>query len=595
MVIVRNIYDGSIYSFDGDDSEVNADLISAFPHICDEKDLKSNLMRLGNTQSYSVWTNTSLSQGLLKTEALPSGIPEAKAHDMQFKQKYAKHIYEHLPPQKRNVIRSIMVGCNVEPTHPYYYSMALSKPIDYKESQPFRNLINRALKLKSDDVKRFSEQVSQSINDIDTLSQSVVYDPINDTFIQASDLNTFKKSDAESSYQKMSDNPLQFGHKLPSSELKGNSALADVLGADNPFHKLLDAAKFISGRNKIPLERARYSFVRFEDDPEAAALYAVGLQDNEQNRKALKEVADSSTLGKAEVTAAEEPDVKVPDKVEATDGDGKNAADEINNAIATGGVHPISLVGKHSKGTLIARDPRTMHVWLLKPGSGSVSPAAGVADETASQSKREAAFSHIARLWRLGPYCIRSELLKVNNGEWACLYMLPYDYQNADKWKKADNNFMFRTLEHYRTEGILHKIAVLDYVLGNPDRHAQNIMISRQGSMVMIDHGSAFAGKSFSPGSDDKSFIPFYLRYGVTGFSQMDNEERIRHMPRVSKSVQIGIQQWIMELDMEKLTEMLTRFGINPDACARRLSIVKGLLSQGNEIDEQINLLWLTT
>ena len=586
MLIVRNVYDGSIFSFDGDKNNINFQVRSSFPHICDSTDLDENIHDLQHTQAYTVWSSEPVAPP--KPQAPNLEMLVQSSNEIDKKQRFAKYLYEHLPTQKRNLLRSLMVACGIEPSHPHYYPIMLTKPSDYASSSAFRDMVNKNLGLDKQSGSRFLEQVDGIISDIERIKNDSVYDPVNETFIQSSNLkDIFKKS--ENMLAPVKDNILHFGHKLPSDNKEGD-VIADMVGASDPFHKLLNAAKFVSGRNSIPLERARYAFVRFEDDPEAAALYTVGLQDTPENRKTLKEVLDAGDLTKNEEA------VKTPKKVQAIDESGKSAAEEINSAIASDGIQPITLVGKHSKGTLIARDPRTLHVWLMKPGSGAVSPAAGVADETATQSKREAAFSHVAREWNLGQFCIRSELMNVDGAEWAVLYMLPFDYQNADKWKKADQAFLLRTMEHYRTMGILHKLAVLDYVLGNPDRHAQNIMISRNGEMVMIDHGSAFAGEGFSPGKDDKSFVPFYLRYGTKGFSAMDYEERFKHMPTVSRPTQLMLERWIVGLKEHELSDTIGEFGINPKPCVERLRKIKKLLDLTNlDIDRQINALWLNT
>jgi hypothetical protein len=598
MVIVRNNYDDSTYSFDGDVQHTNFELRATFPHICKESSLSDNLKALDKCQAFSVWTDMQVEHApMSKAEyQLPkiNGKP-FNEDDPQLQQKYAKHLLEHLSPHKRNVLRSIMVACELEPTHPYYWSAMANKPFDYGNSKAFRSMVHRKMQLEPQDVKKLTEHVSSIADDITRLSGNVVFDPVNEAFVQVSNVHGLHKSLEDTMHTKVPDNILHFGHKLSNDDkFLESDVVADLVGGNNDFNKFLEAAKFLSGRETVPLERARYAFVRFEDDPEAAALYAVGLQDSTANREALKAAAQANGgLNKSEEA---QKGLSVPHSVRPVDEDGQSAAEEVSNAYKTGGVHKIELVGKHSKGTLIARDPRTMHVWLLKPGSGSVSPAAGVADETASQSDREVAFSHVAKAWGLAEHVIRAELLQVDQERWAALNMLPFDFQNADKWKKADAAFLFRTLERYRDTGMLHKLAVLDFVLGNPDRHAQNIMISRRGEMSLIDHGSAFAGKGFAPGTDDKSFVPFYLRYQTKGFNNMTPEDRMRHMPRISRVMEIRLRDWIAKLDEGQMDDILGQYTINPQPSNQRLSMIKQMVQNKQiPIDEQLNMLWLNT
>lgn len=601
MVIITNNYTGDIHSFDGPPHEIMLNLRASFPHLCEGSNLKSNLDNIARTQAYSVWSdehgsNESLGKNEYAMPQMPSDHAELLSTSIPFQQQHAKHIFEHLSQSKRNALRSLLVGCGLDHEHPHFYGLIVNKPFDYLRSEPFQKMVHRNLNLNPQDAQRMKDVVHQIASEIRNIADSTLYDPVHGTFVQHSKLDMKKGELGNTLYEKPKETAIQFGHKLSVKDKNPESdVVSDMIGASNPFHRLIEAAKLVANRDSIPLERARYAFVRFEDDPEAAALYAVGLQDNQANRSALHAAAESSPMHKAE-SVEDDGAVKPPHTILPTDEDSKKMVDEIINAYREHGVHKIELGGKHSKGTLIARDPRTMHVWLLKPGSGSVSPAAGVADETASQSSREAAFSHVARAWGLGEYVIRAEMLNVDNSQWAALYMLPFDYQNADKWKKADPSFLFRAMEHYRLMGVLHKLAVLDFVLGNPDRHAQNVMISRRGEMSLIDHGSAFAGSNFAPGTDKKSFVPFYLRYNAKNFSTLpDNKERLRMMPRVPKMVQSQIANWIADIDQEQMVEILTRFGIKPTPEILRLGQIKKLLDSDTDLDFAINMLWVTT
>jgi hypothetical protein len=373
---------------------------------------------------------------------------------------------------------------------------------------------------------------------------------------------------------------------------RDTGTVEDMVGSEVKFELLIEAAKFVSGRSEVPVDRIRNAFVQFEGDLEAGALWAVGLKDTPQNRDALKAVAKMADFTKFE------SGVESPKSILPSDDCSRDTADEVKNAFNNGSVKSIKLNGKHSKGALIARDPRTMHVWLLKPGSGAISPAAGVSEESASQSAREAAFSHVARDWKLGNITVKAEMLKVDGSEWAALAMLPYNYQNADKWKTADYGFLIRTMEKYRMEGFLHKAAVLDYILGNPDRHAQNVMVSKEGQMVLIDHGSAFAGDSFNPDADTKSFVPFYLRYNTREFNKMDYGQKLNIMPRLPMVLWDDFKKWFSQIDPDKLRHTLEVFGINPLPSMNRYNVIKQTIQAESPefpVDVRINRLWLST
>jgi hypothetical protein len=598
MVIVTNIYDGSTYSMDGTEQSINEMLRRNF-HQCESLDLDENIQTLDRSSVFHVWTDRKPQVQTEPVKKVEYSDPKGDAFPKNTKNReaFAKHLYQQLPLSKKNALKMLMDGCKLDMKHPYYYSMMVNKPYDYLRSEPFRNMIHGALDLDEQDSERFHTQMGECGKMIRNYADSAVHDSVNNSFHQTSSLD-FKKAENDSFVKPVEgrfvDTLISFGSKHISDEerRKESDIVSDMLGESGEFHNLLEAAKFVSGRKEIPIDRIRYSFVHHEDDPVAAALYACGLEDTETNRESIKAISKMADIVKFE------PELKAPKSIEAYDPDDEEVAEEVKNAYKHGGVESISLQGKHSKGTLIARDPRTMHVWLIKPGSGSTSPAAGVADETASQSAREAAFSNVARQWGLGPYCVRAEMLKVDGQEWAALSMLPFSYKNADKWKKEDLAFLQRTLESYRSQGILHKLAIMDFVLGNPDRHAQNVMVSEDGHVVMIDHGSAFAGEHFSPASDKKSFIPFYLRYMATNFSQLDYAEKLKKMPKTGFGAQGDIERFIGSIDPNKVAFITDRYNIDPQPSLERLAIVKGLLKSvdgQNSIDVLINRLWLNS
>ncbi len=166
--------------------------------------------------------------------------------------------------------------------------------------------------------------------------------------------------------------------------------------------------------------------------------------------------------------------------------------------------------GKHSGGTLIAKDPVSRITLLLKPGSGPQSPAAGESQTEASQSQREAAFFAVAAAWGLGKYVPECHLLVIDGKEYAAIKFLPPEYwENGQQFKERDPNGPRRTLSLFLAD--IFKWATLDYVLGNPDRNSGNVMFC-QGEVKLIDHGSALAGIDFKPAHDKFSFVPFYLR-----------------------------------------------------------------------------------
>lgn len=385
------------------------------------------------------------------------------------------------------------------------------------------------------------------------------------------------------------------------AESSGDVA-TDMLGVNIGRDRIFAAAFWLAGK---PVDAVKVREARWQEDgdDERAALRAAGLDINTENLRSLKAVLDmGQDLRKFEGAPSKmkEHDFQVepPHDVQPGTDSAKRTAAAVARGFKAGSFKPVNLGGKHSTNSAIVDDPETGKRYLLKPASGGVGPAAGIKEESASQARREAAFSHIAEdVFGLGNSVAGAELILLDGKEWAALDMLPLDWKNLDRARKADGHRVGRALNEYRTRGILHRWAVMDFVLGQADRHAGNLMISPADDIKLIDHGSAFAGPDFDPGHDSKSFVPYYLRFTVsTGqFNSMDQASKLSHMPVVTESADQELRRWIHSLDSKRLTAELQRLGMRPDACAARLELVKDVAKDGRAVAPRINGLWLST
>jgi len=325
------------------------------------------------------------------------------------------------------------------------------------------------------------------------------------------------------------------------------------------------------------------------DDIVASALFSAHLPPLTEYLATVDEVARTvslaSVLSKSEV------------EVHGVLPEGQSAADAIKRAFEADQVEEVQLGGKHSKGTMVAEDPHGEH-FLLKPGSGKPSPAQGVREEPASQARRECAFWHVARNWGLGQFFPRADLVSVNDKEVAAMHRLPWDWQNLDKLASKDPQAPVRALESYLKNGDIHKWAVIDAVLGQTDRHGANIMVSPDEDdykIALIDQGSALAGPSFSPGTDPKSFIPYYLRvWRAKDWKDMPLEQKLKAMPEVHGDRETHLAQWVLGLREEDLESILVRYGVTPQASLARLAQFKKMALMP-DFCVAINRWWLET
>jgi hypothetical protein len=376
-------------------------------------------------------------------------------------------------------------------------------------------------------------------------------------------------------------------HKSENGNLSPDEdeVVASMLGHNYKLFAALDAVKFLAGGAPADGQKVRQALWQADGDPEEAALLAYGLEPSEANLAALRGIQG---LSKAEQEPVE------PMEVQPGHPDANTTAEEVDQAFRDRFVLPIKLGGKHSAGSMLARDQASGNTWLLKPGSGGQTPAAGAKQDPSTQSRREAAFYHMADAWHLADFVPHTDLLIINGREYAAMHLLPWSYKGMDKLKAKDPQAGRAILGDYLKRGLLHRWAVLDFVLGNPDRHAGNLMV-RDGDVKLIDHGSAFAGTAFDPAHDENSFTPFYLRAWADGkFSTMAPEAKLKVMPRLDHQTEENLKGWIDGLHVEDLDRVLLRYGVDPEPAKARLAQLKAQVA-GQPADEAINKLWVQT
>lgn len=348
------------------------------------------------------------------------------------------------------------------------------------------------------------------------------------------------------------------------------------------------AAAFLSGKTTDPAA-ARAAFFQADGDIHRAALIAHGLAVNESNLKAL---IAAQGLSKAEPDSIQPP---APKEILAAQHQGDDVAQAVQRAFKDGFVFELLLSGKHSSGTLVARDQKTGNTWMLKPGDADPGPAAGVREEGASQSAREAAFYHVAKLWGLYDYVPRAELLLLDGKQVAAMEFLGDNYKTLAKVDDTAPNAGRQILGPLLRNGTLHQLALLCAVLGESDGHSNNVMVDGEGHVKLIDHGAAFAGPDFDPGNDQNSFIPAILRaWAPTAFSKLSPEDKLRYLPRVSAGIAEQLKSWVNGLHAEELEHTLLGYGIDPSATLTRFHRLKAAVID-QPLDAAVNRFWVTT
>lgn len=366
---------------------------------------------------------------------------------------------------------------------------------------------------------------------------------------------------------------------------KRESMPSDQLGFSVSFHELIAIAQFLT-QQVIDLSVVRQALMTNGGDPRDAVLTAYGLNTPE-GKKAFDNVKQLKLHKTEDILKAPKSIVGIDDP---------DFADVLKQAYSSGKIESVSLGGKHSSGSYIAKDEDD-HNWLLKPGSGKKSPAAGVDETKGSQSRREACFSAIAE--HLGiEEVMPSHLLQIDGKEVAAIEMWPMDWTNLHRTMYEDANIPQRALDRYLRNGKIFRWSVLDFITGNPDRHGNNLMVSsaEDGNKIgLIDHGSAFAGPSFDPGNDKDSFVPYYLRaWAGPGFHGLDHAGQLEEMPQLSGEADQALREWVEALNPKEIEGIMHKFGLDPEPVVARLKEIQADPMAEN-MSVYINRCWLAS
>jgi hypothetical protein len=362
------------------------------------------------------------------------------------------------------------------------------------------------------------------------------------------------------------------------SDISKSEVIKAHLGHSDTLESALRAAAFLSGKaiNPEAIRAARNT----TDDPHEVALIAAGL--GIDKLKALKAVMTWDEAKKSETKPYK------PENVQAVTPAGKEFADAVRAAAESGDISEVDLGGVHSGGSLLAKTPENSTI-LLKPGKGQNSQR-GAQDSSGSQPKRESAFYAASKILGIQDFIPETHLLLIDGVEYSAIQLLPWDFHDMNEMKAKDPSGPRRLLSLYLSRGDLHKWAAADYILGNPDRNAGNIMI-RGDILNLIDHGSAFDGENFDPVHDNKSFVPYYLRVFVPNWADLDQESRFKAAPRVSTEMAAELGAWVQSIDTDALAHEISRYGIDPTPAVIRLQRLKEICYTMAP-DLAINSLW---
>lgn len=351
-----------------------------------------------------------------------------------------------------------------------------------------------------------------------------------------------------------------------------------------------EAVRWLTQGQVLSEEAQHRALWREDADPVRAALVAYAQEPTPEAIKTVRAWMDMAEKNPSSRVEEEVPAQAVAPKVPA---DGQAAADAVRRAFDAAHVFKVALGGKHSAGSMLARDPEGGKTLLLKPAAGGQSAAAGAAEDLSTQPQREAAAWHLAEEWGLGQYLPRADLLLVGEIEVAAIEMLQKPFTLLEDIDQQSPGIARMFLKKYLAGGTLHRWGFFDYVIGNPDRHARNMMADPKGSVRLIDEGSAFAGEKFDPARDRNSFVPFYLRaWAPRHFNSAPLSSKTKWMPRLGQADERELRMWAAGLSGEKLRTTLLRYGVAARVCLDRFQRLQELI-KSMPVDMAVNVAWI--
>jgi hypothetical protein len=188
------------------------------------------------------------------------------------------------------------------------------------------------------------------------------------------------------------------------------------------------------------------------------------------------------------------------------------------------------------------------HVGWVKPAGPTMDYFGHASFDDYTPAHREAAFYELAhKVFGLGDHVpVTAAFLHPGHGE-------PYSSQlRVDGAEHRGNGHRDQVAEHFRS-GLLDRLALMDMILGNNDRHSGNWMVT-PGGIHLIDNGLSLGGGKGTP------WIPDYWGFG--GNRAVKNSRANPFDAWAFNAPHPSTINWISKLKSTDLANHMTRLGI---------------------------------
>ena len=173
---------------------------------------------------------------------------------------------------------------------------------------------------------------------------------------------------------------------------------------------------------------------------------------------------------------------------------------------------------------------------------------------TFNTAHREAAYSKLAdEVFHLGEYVPKVAVFRhpISGKAWSAMQFIP-------GLKPVTSETIHQDTAHMKENGDIYKMAIMNMIMGNNDRHFNNLLKDPSGHMFMVDHGLAFDYNHITT-----DLMPVYIDDPHGSYSLLDHD------------VPESVHQWLWGLDTVDLANKLHKMGAPQDVvmtAVRRLA-----------------------
>ena len=180
-----------------------------------------------------------------------------------------------------------------------------------------------------------------------------------------------------------------------------------------------------------------------------------------------------------------------------------------------------------------------------------------------NSAKREVLYHNMANnFFNMGKYVPTTAGFSKNGDDWSAQQAVKggshVDVQN----NKVQDPAHERTIKNLYHTGELHKLAMMDNIMGHHDRHKWNYMMDKDNQLKLIDNGTAFDYKNFDPRD-------------ISHFHEIAKSPVVDQMGRPDKTIHPEAKKWLSSLSPKKARELFANSSYPQDS-----EHVKGFLKR---------------